>query len=75
MTEKEFWARVPWSTQPSLKIKAEEAGVDFDAFIEGLRNNCSDAEMANEFGVPKATISNLREQFMRYGVDSVQGQD
>ncbi|MFZ5650500.1 MAG: helix-turn-helix domain-containing protein, partial [Bacillota bacterium] len=28
-------SRVPWSTEPSLKQKTDEAGVDFDRFIYG----------------------------------------
>lgn len=75
MADKEFWARVPWSTQPSLKLKTEEVGIDFNAFIEGLRMNQGDETIAGRFGVPVATVTNLREQFMRYGVDSVEGQD
>jgi len=71
----ETWARVPWSTQPSLQVKTAEVGVDFDRFIDGLRLNRTDAEMAREFGVPVGTIANLRAHFMRFGVDSVQGQD
>ncbi len=71
----ETWARAPWSTQPSLQLKTEEVGVDFDRFIGGLRLNRSDADMAREFGVPVGTIAALRAQFMRYGLDSVQGQD
>lgn len=75
MADKEFWSRVPWSAQPSLKLKAEEIGIDFDAFIEGLRNNRSDDDMAKAFNVPVSAVTNLREHFMRFGVDSVQGRD
>lgn len=72
---RETWSRAPWSTQPSLKLKTDEVGIDFDLFIEGLREGWSDAEMAGAFGVPVGTVANLREHFIRYGVDSVQGQD
>lgn len=72
---RETWSRAPWSTQPSLKLKTDEVSVDFDRFIEGLRLGQSDAEMAVAFGVPVGTVANLREHFMRFGVDSVQGQD
>ncbi|MFZ5899662.1 MAG: helix-turn-helix domain-containing protein [Bacillota bacterium] len=65
----------PWSTQPSLKIKCQEIGIDFKKFIHGLSQNRSDQDLAHEFNVPEKTIVNLREQFMRYGVDSVMGQD
>lgn len=73
--EPETWARVPWSTQPSLKLKCDEVGVDFDRFIEDLRLDWSDEDIAHEFDVPVGTIMNLREHFMRFGIDSVQGQD
>ncbi|MGQ9755861.1 MAG: helix-turn-helix domain-containing protein [Desulfotomaculales bacterium] len=69
------WSRAPWSTQASLKIKTDEVGVDFDAFIRGLAENKSDEEMARAFGVPVATIAGLREHFVRFGIDSVVGQD
>lgn len=69
------WSRAPWSTQPSLKLKTDEVGIDFDAFIRGLAANKSDEEMAAAFGVPVATIANLRQHFIRFGVDSVVGQD
>ncbi|MDI6709625.1 MAG: helix-turn-helix domain-containing protein [Thermoanaerobacterales bacterium] len=75
MADKETWSRVPWSSQASLKLKTDEVGIDFDAFIEGLRGNRSDGDMAKQFNVPVAVISNLREQFIRFGVDSVQGRD
>ncbi|AZK59568.1 histidine kinase [Candidatus Desulforudis audaxviator] len=71
---REAWSRAPWSTQPSLKLKTEEVGIDFNRFIDALRQGRSDAEMAGAFGVPVDTVANLREHFMRYGVDSVQGQ-
>jgi len=75
VAEKEFWSRVPWSSQPSLKLKAEEIGVDFEVFVEGLKNNRSDQDMARAFGVPVPAVANLRRHFMRFGLDSVQGQD
>lgn len=68
-------SRVPWSTEPSLKTKTEEVGIDFDAFIEGLKNNKSDAEMAREFGVSSKVIMHLRDHFMRRGLGSIMGQD
>lgn len=72
---KEFTSRVPWSTEPSLKFKAEEVGIDFDLFIDGLKNNRSDSEMAMEFGVSEKTIEHLRDHFMTHGVGSIMGQD
>ncbi|MEW6182784.1 MAG: helix-turn-helix domain-containing protein [Bacillota bacterium] len=70
-----YFNKPPWSTQPSLKIKTEEVGVNFDRFISGLKNNHTDSDMADEFNVPVGIITNLREHFMRYGIDSVVGGD
>ncbi|MBO8128428.1 MAG: helix-turn-helix domain-containing protein [Peptococcaceae bacterium] len=75
MTHKEIWSRVPWSTKPSLKLKTDEVGINFDAFIESLKNDLSDEEMARMFGVPSSVIGHLRDHFMRFGLDSVMGQD
>lgn len=69
------WSRVPWSLQPSLKLKTDEVGIDFDIFIRRLAENRTNEDMAREFGVPVETIANLREHFIRFGVDSVMGQD
>lgn len=68
-------SRAPWSTEPSLKTKTEEVGIDFDRFIEGLKNNKSDLEMAEEFGVTEKMLYYLRDHFMRHGVGSIMGQD
>ncbi|MDK2820512.1 MAG: hypothetical protein PWP31_477 [Clostridia bacterium] len=68
-------ARVPWSTQPSLKEKTNEVGIDFDKFIAGLAANRSDTELAKEFGVNSEAIYHLRNHFERYGIQSVMGQD
>ncbi|OAT81769.1 histidine kinase [Desulfotomaculum copahuensis] len=68
-------SRVPWSTEPSLKTKTDEVGIGFDVFIEGLKNNRTDAEMAAEFGVTEKLIAHLRDHFMRFGVGSIMGQD
>lgn len=68
-------SRVPWSTGPSLKQKTDEVGVDFDRFIEGLKNNLSDTEMAAEFGVSEKAVSHLRDHFMSKGIGSIMGQD
>ncbi len=73
--DKELWARVPWSTQPSLKLKTDEVGIDFDRFIEALKNHRTDTEMARDFNVPVGVVSHLREHFFRFGLDSVFGQD
>ncbi|MBO8137470.1 MAG: helix-turn-helix domain-containing protein [Desulfotomaculum sp.] len=68
-------SRVPWTTETSLVTKTEEVGIDFDRFIDGLKNNKTDAEMASEFGVTEKTISYLKDHFMRYGIGSTIGQD
>ncbi len=71
----EHVSRAPWSLQPSLKEKADEAGVNFDKFIEGLKYNKSDNEMAEELGTSSKVIKNLRHHFEKYGVQSIVGQD
>lgn len=68
-------SRVPWSTGPSLKQKTDELGVDFDRFIEALKYNRSDMEMAREFGVSEKVIKHLRDHFMTRGLGSIMGQD
>jgi len=71
----DFRSRAPWGTEPGLKQKAEEVGVDFDRFIDHLAANRSDTEIAREFGVSEKTISHLREHFERLGIHSIMGQD
>ncbi|MFZ5597305.1 MAG: helix-turn-helix domain-containing protein [Bacillota bacterium] len=68
-------SRVPWSTEPSLKEKTDELGIDFDRFIHGLKYNKPDIEMAGEFGVSENAIRHLREHFERKGLGSIMGQD
>jgi len=68
-------SRVPWSTEPSLKFKASEVGIDEDDLIEGIKEGKSDTEMAEEFDVTEKLIQNLRDHFMRYGLGSIMGQD
>ncbi|WP_027363743.1 hypothetical protein [Desulfotruncus alcoholivorax] len=68
-------SRVPWSTEPSLKFKTEEVGIDFDDFIEGIKEGKSDFEMAEEFDVTEKLIYHLRDHFMRHGLGSIMGQD
>ncbi len=68
-------SRVPWGTEPSLKQKTDELGVNFDRFIDGLKHNRTDMEMAMEFGVSEKAIKHLREHFLRRGLGSVLGQD
>ncbi|MCL4441059.1 MAG: helix-turn-helix domain-containing protein [Firmicutes bacterium] len=68
-------SRVPWSTEPSLETKANEVGVNFDALIDGIKNNRSDEEMAEEFGVKPKCIGYLKEHFWTRGIGSIMGQD
>ncbi|MCF8012368.1 MAG: helix-turn-helix domain-containing protein [Clostridiales bacterium] len=68
-------SRVPWSAEPSLERMTEEIGVNFNEFVDAVKNKKSDAEMANEFNVSEKTITNLREHFMHKGVGSIMGQD
>lgn len=68
-------SRVPWSTEPSLKFKANEVGVDFDDLIEGFKDGKSDHEMAEEFDVTEKLIYHLRDHFLRRGLGSIVGQD
>jgi len=68
-------SRVPWGLQPSLKDKTNELGINFDKFIEAIKLNRSDSEMAEEFGVSERTIAHLREHFERYGLQSIVGRD
>ncbi len=75
MLEEHLRSRVPWSTEPSLKEKTDELGVDFDRFIEGLKNSRPDAEMAAEFGISEKAVKHLRDHFMTRGLGSVMGQD
>ena len=72
---KDHISRVPWSIEPSLKQKTEEVGIDFDKFIEGLKANLSDVEMAKDFNVSSKTIAHLRDHFEQLGIHSVMGQD
>lgn len=68
-------SRVPWSTEPSLETKANEVGVNFDNLIEGIKNNKTDEEMAEEFGVTPKCIGHLRDHFWTHGIGSIMGQD
>lgn len=68
-------SRVPWSTEPSLKFKAGEVGVDYEQLVEGIGSGKTDAEMAEEFDVTEKLIYHLRDHFMRHGLGSIMGQD
>jgi len=73
--EEHIPSRVPWSTEPSLKFITEDVGIDFDDFIEELRVGKSDVEIAEEYDVTEKLVYHLRDQFMRYGLGHVMGQD
>ena len=76
MTEESFHeSRVPWSSEPSLQEMAREAGVDADRFIECLKEDKSDAEIAEELNVSEKLVYHLRDHFYTHGVDSIVGQD
>lgn len=68
-------SRVPWSAGPSLKQKTDELGIDFDNFIDSLKHNRSDMEMAAGFGVSEKAVKHLRDHFMSRGLGSIIGQD
>ncbi len=68
-------SRVPWSSGPSLKEMANEVGVDVDRFIEEIKSDKTDAEMAEDFNVSEKLIYHLRDHFYTRGIDSVMGQD
>ena len=68
-------SRVPWSSGPSLKEMAGEVGVDVDRLIDGIEDDRTDAEMAEDFNVSEKLIYHLRDHFYTHGIDSVTGQD
>ncbi|MCR4442257.1 MAG: hypothetical protein QHH10_08415 [Peptococcaceae bacterium] len=61
----------PWGVEPSMHFVCDEAGIDYREFIDRLRENRSDAEMAREFEVSEQTVSALREHF--YRVEAIHG--
>jgi selenophosphate synthase len=65
----------PWSRIPSLQEMTEEAGIDFEVFIESIENNSTSKEMAEKFKVSESTITVLKEHFYKYGISSVMGGD
>lgn len=65
----------PWGVLPSLKEMTSEVGIDFDAFLEALKQGISDEELAVRWDAPLETIRQLRVHFQRRGIDSVMGQD
>ncbi len=73
--EKNYLSRAPWSIQPSLKEMTEDIGINFDVFIDCLKRNKKDMEIANDFNVSENTIKSLRSHFEKYGIQSIVGQD
>jgi hypothetical protein len=65
----------PWGWQPSLEHMARETGVDFNRFLELVKDQVPDDRMAAILGVSPRTVRSLREHFDEFGMDSVQGQD
>lgn len=65
----------PWSRIQGLNEMTEEAGVDFDQFMESIKNQDSISAMADRFQVSQAAIESLQDHFYRYGIGSVQGGD
>lgn len=61
----------PWGAEQSMKSACEEAGVDYDNFIQQIQSGASDAEAASELGVQEATLSNLKDRFFK--MDAVNG--
>jgi uncharacterized protein YpbB len=53
----------------------EEAGIDFDQFIESIKKQASITEMSEQFQVSERTIESLQDHFFHYGIGSVQGGD
>lgn len=70
-----FRSRAPWSVEPSLKAMTDEVGVDFNHFLDMIKNDKSDMEISQEFGVTEKTIYYLREHFNSHGLGSIMGQD
>ncbi|MCL6638682.1 MAG: helix-turn-helix domain-containing protein [Firmicutes bacterium] len=54
---------------------AHEAGIDADRFIDCLKENKSDTEIAGEFNVSEKLICHLRDHFYSHGIGSIVGQD
>jgi len=71
----DYLSRVPWSSEPSLKEMTREAGIDFDRFIDRLKEDKTDVEMAKEFDVSEKLIKHLREHFYTHGIGSIVGRD
>jgi DNA-binding CsgD family transcriptional regulator len=53
----------------------EDVGIDFDTFLDQLKDGKTDEEIAVQAGVSPKVISQFREHFEKYGIDSIMGQD
>lgn len=65
----------PWSRIPSLVEMTADAGIDYDDFIECIKQNQSVEQMANHFRVHTTTVESLQDHFFKYGISSVIGGD
>jgi hypothetical protein len=65
----------PWSRIQGLDEMCEEAGVDFNNFIDDMKANVGIREMAAKHKVSLDTMSLLQEHFIKYGLSSVMGGD
>ncbi|NMA51645.1 MAG: helix-turn-helix domain-containing protein [Peptococcaceae bacterium] len=54
---------------------AKEVGVNYDQLMAGIKENKSDAEIANELAVSEKLIGHLKEHFYTHGLHSIMGQD
>lgn len=65
----------PFNSEPSLKWKCEDVGVEMDSFVDMLAQNRSDMEMAGELGISREVVQRLKEEFYKRGINSVIPQD
>lgn len=68
-------SHVPWSREPGLKEMTREVGIDFDRFIDAIKEDKTNVEMAEEFDVSEKLVDHLREHFFTHGVGSIEGRD
>ncbi len=71
----DFASRIPICPELSLKEKSTEENVDYNEFLNHLKNQKSDQEMADELGITPKTAEHLRKHFETVGVHSLLGQD
>lgn len=73
--EEFFRNGISYHTEPSLRQKTREVGISFDDFIDGLKNNKSNLEIASELGISDKIISHLRNHFEQHGLGATIGHD